>query len=67
MMHMTFYWGRQVALLFDGWKTQLWIGYSLTLIVFFSIFQEYIVNLRSRFKEVSSVKDVIGLNAPLIG
>ena len=34
---------------------------------FFLIFQEYIVSIRSRFKEVSSIKDVIGLNAPLIG
>lgn len=69
MMHMTFYWGRQVTLLFDDWKTQSWLGYSLTLIAvfLFSVFHEYIVNLRSRLKEVSSDKAATGLNAPLIG
>lgn len=58
-----------MTLLFDGWKTQSWLGYSLTLIAvfLFSVFHEYIVNLRSRLKEVSSVKAATGLNAPLIG
>lgn len=69
MMHMTFYWGRQVTVLFDGWKTQSWLGYSLTLVAvfLFSVFHEYIVNLRSRFKGVSSGKPALGLTAPLIG
>ncbi|CAN6722084.1 unnamed protein product [Malus baccata var. baccata] len=32
MMHMTFYWSRQVTLLFDSWKTDMWTSYSLTLL-----------------------------------
>ena len=66
MMHMTFYWetgGLAVRWLEDSIMDRL-LAYPYC---FFLIFQEYIVNLRSRFKEVSSVKDVIGLNAPLIG
>lgn len=58
-----------MTLLFDDWKTQSWLGYSLTLIAvfLFSVFHEYIVNLRSRLNEVSSDKAATGLNAPLIG
>lgn len=41
-------------LLFNGWKTQSCLGYSLTLlaVLLFSVFHDYIVNLRSRFKGI---------------
>ena len=35
MMHMTFYCGGHMTLLFDNWKTQPWLGYILTLVVVF--------------------------------
>ncbi|KAL4564461.1 hypothetical protein LXL04_028525 [Taraxacum kok-saghyz] len=56
MMHMTFYWGRNVTLLFDLWKTDSWFSYSLTLIacLLFSVFYQYMEDRRLRFKLLSS-------------
>ncbi|KAI3708999.1 hypothetical protein L2E82_38673 [Cichorium intybus] len=56
MMHMTFYWGRDVTLLFDSWKTDSWFSYSLTLIacLLFSVFYQYMEDRRLRFKLLSS-------------
>lgn len=56
MMHMTFYWGRKVTLLFDSWSTDSWFSYSLTLIacLLFSVFYQYMEDRRLRFKLLSS-------------
>ncbi|KAI3698803.1 hypothetical protein L2E82_42638 [Cichorium intybus] len=52
----TFYWGRNVTLLFDSWKTDSWFSYSLTLIacLLFSVFYQYMEDRRLRFKLLSS-------------
>ncbi|KAI8548230.1 hypothetical protein RHMOL_Rhmol07G0257200 [Rhododendron molle] len=53
MMHMTFYWGRDVTLLFDSWKTKTWAEYSLTLLTcfLFSAFYQYLEDRRLRLKQ----------------
>ncbi|XP_047322655.1 copper transporter 5-like [Impatiens glandulifera] len=63
MMHMTFYWGTTVTLLFDFWKTDSLISYILTLLVcfLFSTFYQYLEDRRLRFKlqSLNSSKTVI--------
>ncbi|KAK2965575.1 hypothetical protein RJ640_018741 [Escallonia rubra] len=56
MMHMTFYWGRSVTLLFDSWKTDSWTSYSLSVLacLLFSAFYQYLEDRRLRFKRFSS-------------
>ncbi|XP_073129400.1 copper transporter 5 [Henckelia pumila] len=53
MMHMTFYWGRKVTILFDFWKTDSWISYLLSLAACFliSLFYQYMENRRLQFKK----------------
>lgn len=65
-MHMTFYWGRDVTLLFDFWKTATWTDYSLTLLAcfFFSLFYQYLESFRLRLKSLSSPPK--SLSEPLI-
>lgn len=60
-MHMTFYWGKKVTLLFDFWKTDSWISYALTLVacLVVSIFYQYLEDRRLRFKLLSSIKTTI--------
>ncbi|KAG9157056.1 hypothetical protein Leryth_009102 [Lithospermum erythrorhizon] len=56
MMHMTFYWGREVTILFDSWKTNSWLSYLLSLLVLslFSIFFQYLEDKRIRFKNIKN-------------
>lgn len=52
MMHMTLYWGKEVTLLFDSWKTDSWLTYSLTLLFcfFLSLFYQHLEARRLNFK-----------------
>ncbi|KAJ8750957.1 hypothetical protein K2173_016138 [Erythroxylum novogranatense] len=56
MMHMTFYWGRQVTLLVDAWRTTSWLDYSLTLLacVLAGAFYQFLEHLRTRLKIAAS-------------
>ncbi len=56
MMHMTFYWGKSVIVLFDQWAVKTWQGYILTLIVLFvfSVVHEWLAVQRSLFLTTSS-------------
>ncbi|XP_022892707.1 copper transporter 5-like [Olea europaea var. sylvestris] len=55
MMHMTFYWGKRVTILFDSWKTDSWIGYIISLLacLLFSVFYQYMEDRRLKFKLLS--------------
>ncbi|KAL6534065.1 hypothetical protein OROHE_013898 [Orobanche hederae] len=55
MMHMTFYWGRRVTILFDFWRTDSWISYFLSLLACFiiSVLYQYMEDLRFRIKLLS--------------
>ncbi|GMY29083.1 copper transporter 5.1 [Fagus crenata] len=71
MMHMTFYWGKNVTLLVDSWQTTSWTGYSLTLLACFiiSVFYQYLEDRRMRFKLISSAKagnPTSQIDAPLL-
>ncbi|EPS69360.1 hypothetical protein M569_05405, partial [Genlisea aurea] len=52
MMHMTFYWGKTVTILFDSWRTNSWPSYSLSLFACFlvSAFHQYMENRRIKIK-----------------
>ncbi|KAL5559561.1 hypothetical protein UlMin_035772 [Ulmus minor] len=58
MMHMTFYWSKEVTLLVDSWRTGSWIGYALTLFacLIASAFYQYLEDLRLRLKLASTGK-----------
>ncbi|GFQ07170.1 copper transporter 5 [Phtheirospermum japonicum] len=73
MMHMTFYWGRRVTILFDFWRTDSWLSYFLSLFACFliSVFYQYMEDRRVRFKLLSVSKNPppssSGVAAPLLG
>ncbi|WRX33139.1 Ctr copper transporter - like 5 [Theobroma cacao] len=56
MMHMTLYWGKDVTLLIDSWKTDSWLSYLLTLVAcfLFSSFYQYMEDRRLRFNTLAS-------------
>ncbi|CAI9755759.1 unnamed protein product [Fraxinus pennsylvanica] len=73
MMHMTFYWGKKVTILFDSWKTDSWTSYLLSLLACFlvSVFYQYMEDRRLRFKLLSaktqkSPSGSADLNSPLL-
>lgn len=55
-MHMTLYWGKDVTLLIDSWKTDSWLSYFLTLLAcfLFSSFYQYMEDRRLRFRSLAS-------------
>ncbi|KAM1118432.1 hypothetical protein ACFX19_043380 [Malus domestica] len=74
MMHMTFYWSRQVTLLFDSWKTDTWTSYSLTLLACLLVpaFYRYLEDLRVRIKRAASSSSLKSasdapIRTPLLG
>ncbi|CAK7352422.1 unnamed protein product [Dovyalis caffra] len=72
MMHMTFYWGTKVTLLFDSWKTDSWFSYLLTLFAcfLFSAFYQYMEDRRIRFNAIAvsnpAQQQQQPVNAPLL-
>ncbi|KAH0770851.1 hypothetical protein KY290_014832 [Solanum tuberosum] len=56
MMHMTFYWGKKVTLLFDFWRTDSWTSYAVTLLAcfIFALFYQYMEDRRQRFRIISA-------------
>ncbi|KAK9275377.1 hypothetical protein L1049_022641 [Liquidambar formosana] len=56
MMHMTFYWSKNVTLLVDSWRTNSWTSYALTLLAcfLFSLFYQNLEAKRLRFKTLTS-------------
>lgn len=49
MMHMTFYWGKDVTILFDFWRVNTWTWYVVSLLVvfLFSVLHEWLASQRS--------------------
>ncbi|XP_044479535.1 copper transporter 5.1-like [Mangifera indica] len=67
MMHMTFYWGRSVTLLFDSWQTDSWLSYGLTLLACFVVsgFYQYLEDKRRRVTQIGAKKPA-DMEVPLL-
>ncbi|GLT85620.1 hypothetical protein SLE2022_038060 [Rubroshorea leprosula] len=65
MMHMTFYWSREVTLLFSSWKTDSWLSYALTLIACIAapVFYQFVEHIRYRLRQVGKPTQ---LDVPLL-
>ncbi|KAA0064702.1 copper transporter 5.1 [Cucumis melo var. makuwa] len=69
MMHMTFYWSKEVTLLVNSWRTNSWLSYSLSLLACFivSVFYQYLENYRIRLKLLQCPKPSPSeIEAPLL-
>ncbi|CAA0821281.1 Copper transporter 5 [Striga hermonthica] len=66
MMHMTFYWGKRVTILFDSWKTESWPAYFLSLLacLFIAVFYQYMEDRRLRFKMLPATRKNLASNVP---
>ncbi|EPS65047.1 hypothetical protein M569_09733 [Genlisea aurea] len=55
MMHMTLYWGKDVTILFDSWKTDSWFSYSVSLFacLLSALFYQYMEARRIRLNLLS--------------
>ncbi|XP_020236571.1 copper transporter 5.1 [Cajanus cajan] len=58
MMHMTFYWSKNVTLLIGSWKTNDWTEYILSLFacLVVSVFYQVLENRRIRLKLIGAGK-----------
>lgn len=58
MMHMTFYWSKEVTLLLVSWQTTTWTSYAFTLLACFlaSAFYQFMEDRRVRLKLASSAE-----------
>ncbi|KAL8107382.1 copper transporter 5.1-like [Apium graveolens] len=68
MMHMTFYWGTKVTILFDAWTTNSYTSYAFSLLACFliAVFYQFIEGWRIKLKLLASSPPQSSLEAPLI-
>ncbi|XP_010047403.2 copper transporter 5.1-like [Eucalyptus grandis] len=66
MMHMTFYWSKEVTLLVESWQTTTWTSYAFTLLACFlaSAFYQFMEHSRVRLKLSSSSSSSASASAP---
>lgn len=66
MMHMTFYWGKEVTILFDFWRVKTWLWYAISLVVvfLFSVLHEWLASQRSALSGKADKGEEAGVSAP---
>ncbi|BBN19086.1 solute carrier family 31 (copper transporter), member 1 [Marchantia polymorpha subsp. ruderalis] len=69
MMQMTFYWGKNAEILFDGWKTDNVAEYVFSLLAIFliAVFHEWLSTFRADMVQtVLASKEANGLKKPFL-